>query len=86
VSRPKATIEQLLEGRAVRRGKAEDRFLTRLDKRTSEAAPLIGELCREGLSVFYINILSKDGRMTGKTREFPTDVAATDFLLRNNYV
>jgi hypothetical protein len=86
VSRPKATIEQLLEGRAIRRAKSDDRFLTRLDQRQRDAEPLIGELCRQGVPVFYINILSKDGRMTGKTREFATSYGATDFLLRNNYV
>lgn len=81
--------EQMLEARDRRRGAAQDRFLTRLEKRERKAESLVGELCRDGLTIHYINERSKSGRLTGHTREFtgPTGYgSAISFLLRNRYV
>lgn len=78
--------ERLMEARMARRLAAEDRFLTRLEKRERAAEPLIGELSRNGETVYYINVRSKDGKPTGKIREFADHGSALVFLLRNNYV
>lgn len=80
------TDEELMEGRARRRAKYEDRFMDRLDRRMAEAEPLIGELQGEKGHRFYINVRSKDGRLTGAIREFANRSDATAYLLRNNYV
>lgn len=74
-----------LEGRQVRRMKEEDRFLDKLERRERAAEQMIGELCREGRTVFYINERSRSGTLTGRVREFGQRWLATDFLLRNNY-
>lgn len=82
----KKTIDELLEGRQLRRMKEEDRFLDRMDRRIQSAEKLIGELCRDGRTMFYINERRKDGTLNGRIREFERRFAATDFLLRNRYV
>jgi len=80
-------FERQMEARDKRRGKAEDRFLTRLEKRALKAEQLVGELIREGRTIFYINLQTRDGHMTGRTREFGENFgAAIGYLLRNNYV
>jgi hypothetical protein len=58
----------------------------RLNRRDAEADALVGELCREGVTIFYINVKTKEGRMTGKIREFSSRSEARYYLLRNNYV
>lgn len=80
------TIDELLIGREVRRGKQEDRFLDKLDRQFAAAEAKIGQLVRNGAAIFYINVLTKSGGFTGKTREFATEFAAADFLIRNRYV
>lgn len=82
----KKTVDELLEGRQLRRMKEEDRFLGRIERRVQQADELIGELCREGRTVFYINERRRDGSLNGKIREFAQRFVATDFLLRNHYV
>jgi hypothetical protein len=71
---------------AKRRVAAEDRYLDKLDRLSNAAEPLIGQLMREGRTIFYVNIRSKVGALTGRTREFGTQVAASDYLIRNHYV
>lgn len=78
--------ERQLAYRAKRRVAAEDRFFDKLDRLSNAAEALIGHLCREGKTIYYVNIRSKAGALTGRTREFGTNVAATDFLIRNHYV
>jgi hypothetical protein len=80
------TIEQETETRDRRRCKADDRWIARMDKRLNEAAHLVGEIIREGVTVFYINVRSKAGGLTGKTREFANYGTAVGFLVRNRYV
>lgn len=81
--------ERNLEARMSRRLAAEDRYLTRLEKREEAAEALIGELVRMGEVIYYINVRSKDGILTGATKEFIGPLAyfdAIEYLLRNNYV
>lgn len=77
------------EARDRRRLRAEDRYLSRLEKREAAAERLVGELCRDGRTIPYINCLNAKGVPTGKTREFPGPTGlgqAISFLIRNNYV
>lgn len=81
-------IEQHLEARLSRRMKAEERHLLRLERREVEAEKLVGELCRNGQTIHYINVRNIKGELTGKTREFPGPQGfgeAVHFLIRNNY-
>lgn len=68
-----------------RRFAAEERAYDRLDRQLNEAAALIGELCKEGKQVFYINQRSKTGRPTGKIVE-GTRAELINYLIRNHYV
>jgi hypothetical protein len=73
-------IEHQLQINSNRRVRAEDRYLDKLDA----AETLIGELCREGKTVYYINIIGKNG-YTGKTRE-GSYADLLGYLIRNGYV
>lgn len=85
MTKPK-TLDELFEGREIRRAKQEDRFMAKLDRRMDAAEALIGHLQGEKGFRYYINIRSKTGRLTGAIKEFATKLAATDYLLRNRYV
>ena len=56
------------------------------DRRADEAEALIGELCKEGRRVFYINMKTAKGAFTGKIREFGSRFEASNYLIRNRYV
>jgi hypothetical protein len=77
------TNEQHLETRAKRRVAAEDRYLDRLEARVEAAYHLIGTLCREGKTVYYINLRPM---RCGKIKESTSSALLCDYLLRNNYV
>jgi hypothetical protein len=82
----KYDFEKNLEAKQARRMKAEDRFLTRLEKREAEAHHLVGEL---NSGKCYINVRNKNGQLTGKEVYFEGTFAygnAIEYLLRNNYV
>ncbi len=80
-----AQRERQMAGWDARRCKADDRAYDRLCKRMDAADPFIGELCREGRTVHYINLRRRDGTLTGRTKEGTRhDLIA--YLLRNNYV
>lgn len=80
-------FERQMEARDRRRGKADDRFLTRMEKLEQKAKQLVGELIREGRTIFYINLQTRDGHMTGRTREFGENYGeAIGYLIRNKYV
>lgn len=86
---PRQHIEMHLEARDRRRCKAEDRYLSRLEKREAAAERLVGELCRDGQTIHYINCRNAKGIPTGKTIEFPGFIGfgqAVSFLIRNAYV
>jgi len=72
------SYDQQLDAWQSRRLAAEDRFLTRIEKREAIASRMIGELCREGRTVYYVWPIG------GKYREgdYPSLLA---FLLRNRY-
>lgn len=69
-----------------RRFAAEARAYDKVGRQIDAADALIGELRREGCTVFYINVRSKDGRLTGATREFSHRWHASSYLIRNRYV
>lgn len=68
-------IERQLEINAARHARADERYLDKVDR----AHALIGELCREGKTVYYINLRN------GKTRE-GQHAELSEFLIRNRYV
>ena len=66
-----------LEINEARHYRADDRFLDKMEK----AQTLIGELCREGKTVYYVNIRGNKGKIReGAQHEL------IDFLIRNRYV
>ena len=78
--------DRFLDAKHKRRLAAEDRFLSRpTARREREAEALIGELQRGGKTIHYINILSKDGRPTGRVKE-GSWAELFNYLLRNKYV
>ena len=79
------TIDQILDTKELRRLRAEDRMLDKLEKRELAAEPLIGQLCREGVTIYYVNIRNTGGKLTGKTKE-GTHSELVAYLIRNNYV
>jgi hypothetical protein len=81
-----AEFERQMERNARRRVAAEDRAMDRYDRLSVKADPLVGQLMREGKTVFYINICKTNGRLTGKTKEFGRHGDAVDYLMRNDYV
>lgn len=82
----KASFERLLEARDARRGKAEDRFLTRLERLTVQAESLVGELNREGNTVWYVSLTDQKGNLTGKIKESHCFSDLVAYLIRNHYV
>lgn len=62
-----------------RRMANEGRYLARLERLELQALPMIGELCREGRTVYYV--YPDGGRYREGTR---TELIA--FLIRNKYV
>jgi len=75
---PKLTDEEHLDRRETRRLAADARWLTRMERRWDAADAMIGELCREGRTVFYVS--PQGGRYREGTR---SDLIA--FLIRNRY-
>ena len=71
--------ERNLEARQTRRMAEESRFLDKLERLTAKAERMIGELCREGRTVYYV---FPEG---GKYREGSFG-ELVDFLIRNHYV
>lgn len=69
-----------LNARHSRRLHAEDLFLERQEKLEKKAAPLIGELCRNGQTVYYINLAN------GKVKESTKQHVLVEYLRRNNYI
>lgn len=78
--------ERHLDARQARRMAAEDKFISRLEELEALAGQLVGEIIKNGCAVFYINVKSSRGHMTGRTREFISKYAAIDYLIRNKYV
>lgn len=75
---------EILEQRHVA---ADNRYLDKLDRDEAKVrkAGLIGELCREGKTVYYINLRDCKGNINGKTKE-GDEFDLTKYLIRNGYV
>ena len=71
-------IEQFIESRISRRIKAQDRALTRLERREARAEKMIGTLIREGKEVYYA--MPQGGQYREGQRH---DLVA--YLIRNNH-
>lgn len=72
------TIDQQIDANYSRRERGYDRYLDRIEQRELRAAEQIGELCRDGRTVYYV------WPSGGKYREGNwIDLVA--FLIRNNY-
>jgi len=71
-------IEQFIEARVSRRIKAEDRALTRLERREARAEKMIGTLIRDGKNINYV--MPQGGQYREGQRH---DLVA--FLIRNNH-
>lgn len=80
-----AQFERELSAKSNRRVACEDRAIRRIERREESAERLIGELCRDGRTVFYINLRDRNGRATGKIREGSRHDLIS-YLLRNRYV
>lgn len=80
-------IERRLEINESRHFRADDRYSDKLDAALDaiEQGGLIGELCREGKQILYVNVLGKDGGFTGRTKEGTRDELVS-YLMRNHYV
>ena len=79
------SIEQHLNRREAIREAANDRAFDKLELQSSEADILIGELCREGKTVYYINQQNRYGRPTGRIVEGST-TELFHYLIRNRYI
>lgn len=71
-------LHQQLAGNQNRRMANEARFLDRISAREDAAEQMVGELCRDGKPVFYVNPVGGRYR-EGKHSELVA------FLIRNNY-
>lgn len=67
-----------LDRKEAARWKADEKFMERMEPRWDFAETQIGELCRNGATVFYVF------PQGGKYRE-GTRAELVDFLIRNNY-
>lgn len=75
-----------LDARQNRRWAAEDRMLGRIEQAEKKAEALIGELCRDGKTVYYINLTDRRGCHTGKTKESHNFFLLVEYLRRNKYI
>jgi hypothetical protein len=82
--RKQMNIERQLEINEARHFRADDRYFDKME--AVEKSNLIGELIREGKTVYYVNILTKDGQFTGKTKESKSYGELSAYLIRNRYV
>jgi hypothetical protein len=71
-------IDQQLNGNQNRRMANEARYLAQSERREDAAREMLGELCREGKTVYYAFPVG------GKYRE-GTRGELINFLIRNNY-
>ena len=76
---PACNIEAHLDARLSRRMKSDDRYLARRERREEAAELMIGELCRDGRTIYYV--CPQAGRYREGSRW-----ELVDFLIRNNFV
>ncbi len=77
-----AKFETQMRVNELRRFRAEERAVIRIDAAIDAVDALAGQLCREGKTVFYINQRNAAGQMNGKTIE-GTRSDLLDFVMRN---
>ena len=58
----------------------ENRYCARIERLEKKAAPMIGELCREGATIHYAFPVG------GKYFESASWVSVADYLIKNKYV
>lgn len=83
------TIDQQVAGNQNRRVANQNRMDTRddvMDVRLDAAEELVGELCSEGKTVFYINKRKANGALMGTIKRFEYRLQAVQYLIRNDYV
>lgn len=73
------TDDELAEGRMLRRIKAEARAVDKMDRQLDEAEKHIGQLTRDGKTIYYVYPVG------GKYREGSRSDLIS-FLIRNRYV
>ena len=74
------TIEQDLDRRERRRLADEHRYLYHLERLEKKAEPMIGELCREGVTLYYC------WPVGGKYFESASHSEVVQYLSRNHYI
>jgi len=74
------TCEELMEGRQIRRMKQEARFLDKLDRQMEHAEEMIGQLCREGKTIYYVFPVG------GRYKESTNFIDLFQYLVRNKYI
>lgn len=72
-------LDQQLNASHNRRLAAEHRYLCRLEKLEAKAKPMVGELCREGRTIYYAFPVG------GRYFESISHTAVVDYLIRNKY-
>jgi len=82
------TIDQQIAGNQNRRIANQNRMDANydvMDVRLEAAEELVGELCSEGKTVFYINQRKANGALMGTIKRFEYRLQAVQFLIRNDY-
>ena len=74
--------DEIMERKHITRMNRDDKTVDKIERLEAKALPLIGELCREGKTVYYVNC---HPLYKGKTRE-GTQADLLAFLIRNKYV
>ena len=80
------TFDQRIDSRYNRMQRAEDRAMDKLDRQMAACDALIGQLVRDGKTIYSINCKNNAGQYTGKSKEFAYEIDAKNFLIRNGYV
>ena len=80
-----ARINRDVDNRQNRRIREEAASYDRMGKQMDAADALIGQLCKEGKTVLYINIKNARGIPTGKIKTGSRH-DLIDYLIRNRYV
>ena len=77
------TYEEFLDGRYRAMLKREERAYEKMERQWKRALPLIGELCREGKTVYYINLQPYE---KGKIKESYNQHDLVEYLVKHGYV
>jgi len=78
--RTRQSAEEYLEGRDRRRMKVEHRHLTKLEEQEKASEKMIGELTRNGRTVYYVYPVG------GRYKESNSFFDLMFYLIRNKYI